>query len=244
MSKVSDTKKKNDWLELDDNENDEKSTGLFSKDVENKFHKNIYDSKKGKILLDLQKTFKGDDRFHLNKSFKNDVEFDKLPNNIKLANRELEFDLNETEKSEKKKKKKEEINLEDEKNSQMNILKSLFPREKINNDKKKTHVKTFDELIVPRFDPTKAQCKNLIIDEKKKPKKKKEGNKLKIESGIDRKKKNLLKAQAILKEKLGDNDKTVQPARKKIKKIDYQAWKNLMQESKSETNQPVTLFSK
>jgi len=235
--KTSDTKK--DWLELGDN--DDPSEAFFQKDLDKKFQKNIYDSKKGKILLDLQKSFKGDDRFHLNKSFKNDIEFDKLPNMVKLANRELQYDLND---SEKKEKKHNETDLDREKNGQLSILKNMFPKEKINSEAKKIFTKNLDSLIVPRFDPTKAQCKNLIIDDKITKNKKKGGeNKFKMASGIDKKKKNILKAQAILKETISKPN-TVDRPKKKIKKIDYQAWKKLIQEPKFENDKVGTLFSK
>ena len=232
--------KKTDWLELGEEFN-EKSEG-FRKSIDKRFKKNIYDSKKGKILLDLQRTFKGDDRFHLDKKFENDVDFEKLPNSVKLANMELQYDLEDVETEPKPKKKHHDIDdVEQEKDGQLKILKQMFPKERIKKETKKTT--TFQNLIVARFDPKQVQCKKLIITENNttnKGKDKKNKRKLGLESGIDKKKKNLMKAEAILKRKIQKPDGMKDTPTKKIKKIDYQAWKKLIQND----NEPMTLFSK
>lgn len=49
------------------------------------FNKNrsIFDTKKGQVLFELQKSFKGDNRFKMDSRFAEDIEVDKLPNTIK-----------------------------------------------------------------------------------------------------------------------------------------------------------------
>lgn len=226
--------KNNDWLDLNDSEENEGKS--FNKEkIEASFGKKIYDSKKGKILLDLQKTYKGDERFRLGKNFNNDIEFDKLPNLIKLANKELEYDLEEP-----KKEKNKDTEIDNEKNSQLSILRGLFPKEKITNDRKKTN----KNLIIPRFDPTQPNTKSLIVNETvtKKSKDSKKEKKTFIKAGIDKKKKNILKAESILQNKVIKKAKNNDKKQKIIKKIDYQAWKTLTQSGENE--QSFKLFTK
>lgn len=232
-------KSQDDWFGL--NENDDN----FHVDI--RFENKIYDSKKGKLLLELQKTFKGDERFKLGKKFKNDVEFEKLPNSVKLANKDLEFELeeNEDEKFQSQKNKKNSIEIE--KDSQINILKALFPKERIKNDQK-TKNNTSKNLIIPRFDPTKPQTNELIVKETPKIAEKiKKGKKIGIDSGVDKKKKNLLKADSILKKTIHKNEKKSEKA-KVVKNINYEAWKTLTQkthekEDNSVNFEPFKLFS-
>lgn len=227
--------KKKDFLGLDD------ETDVFEKKaLDKKFKKNIYDSKKGKILLDLQKTFKGDDRFHLDKSFKNDIEFEKLPNAIKQANLELQYDIEEKEKVNKKIK---ETDIKHEKNGQFSILKQMFPRERIKNEDKSEQTEK-KSLIVQRFDPKQLNSKKFIINEKneKASTKNKKKNVISLVSGIDKKKKNFIKAEAILKAKIHKKTDIKDVPTKKIKKIDYKAWKELIQDNNNDQN--TKLFSK
>lgn len=236
-------KNQEDWLGLGLNENDDIS---HNNSHDTRFENKIYDSKKGKLLLELQKTFKGDDRFKLGKKFKNDVEFEKLPNSVKQANKDLEFDL-EDEKQEVPKHKKN--SLEIEKDSQFNILKALFPQERIRNDQKSKNI-TGKNLILPRFDPSKPHTNELIIKETPKiAARKKKENKIRIDSGVDKKKKNLLKADSILKKTIHKTEKIPEKAKKLIKHINYEAWKTLTQKTQTEEDnsaEPLKfkLFSK
>ena len=134
--------------------------------------------------------------------------------------------------------------MEHEKDGQFNILKGMFPKERIK--KEGNHTNNMKNLIVTRFDPKQANCQNLIINEvekKNKELKEKNSKKLTLESGIDKKRKNLMKAEAILKKKIHKNVNENENPVKKFKKIDYQAWKNLMQ-TPAEDDKPMTLFSK
>lgn len=49
----------------------------------NTFNNDLYDSKQGKLVLELTKTYKGDSRFKLDERFKDDIDVDKLPQKFK-----------------------------------------------------------------------------------------------------------------------------------------------------------------
>ena len=51
----------------------------FKKNHSSDFNNNIFEGNKGRVLLELSKTYKGDDRFKLNQKFREDLEVDKLP---------------------------------------------------------------------------------------------------------------------------------------------------------------------
>lgn len=63
----------------------------------------LFDGNKGRLLLEIAKTFKGDQRFKLDKRFKDDVEVDKLPEKFKkIVEKEVvEKALGKTKKIEK-----------------------------------------------------------------------------------------------------------------------------------------------
>ena len=269
-----------------------KSSSSSTKKKKNKnsesFSNKIFDSKEGHLLLELQKTYKGDSRFKLDKRFKGDVEFEKLPNNVKLVTKDIikegdqaqdrEYEkIRDLDKEERRRKRREakalaaETNeegglaVEDlgaEREKQKNILQELLPDEKILSKPAPKQKSFSNNYIVPRFDPTQLKaCKTLIIQkEAKAPKEKLLKKGLiapKIESGIDKARKNLLKANFLLgkmkektEERLGklkkdgendenddgavnpsdysDSENPEVPKIKKIRKIDYKKWKTII----------------
>ena len=48
-----------------------------------KLKKSQFEGKKGRLLLELQKSYKGDERFKLTEKFKDDIEVDKLKNSFR-----------------------------------------------------------------------------------------------------------------------------------------------------------------
>lgn len=43
------------------------------------FNNQIFEGNKGKVMLELSKTYKGDSRFKLDQRFQDDIDVDKLP---------------------------------------------------------------------------------------------------------------------------------------------------------------------
>ena len=56
----------------------------------NPFDNKVLDSDKGKLMLEISKTFKGDSRFQLDQKFERDVDIDQMPEKFK---QKLEQDL-------------------------------------------------------------------------------------------------------------------------------------------------------
>jgi hypothetical protein len=136
--------------------------------------KKQFQGKKGNMLMELQKSYKGDDRFVFDKKFKNDVD-------TKLVSRKLKNTTDVFDEQEKKEIFKKEIS--EEKNKNMNILSSILTNEEFFtfNNKKPNPKK----LIIKRFDPALGLGNDLII---KKEEKKVEENVIKLEKGVSRKK--------------------------------------------------------
>lgn len=47
------------------------------------FNNQLYEGDKGKLMLQISKSFKGDSRFRLDDRFKDDIDVDKLPQKFK-----------------------------------------------------------------------------------------------------------------------------------------------------------------
>ncbi|KAL4465234.1 hypothetical protein ABPG74_001948 [Tetrahymena malaccensis] len=52
----------------------------------------IFDTKKGQVLFELQKSYKGDERFKLDKRFAEDIDAQKLPNTLKQLTTGIDFE--------------------------------------------------------------------------------------------------------------------------------------------------------
>jgi hypothetical protein len=91
------------------------------------FEKKIFEgSNQGKLLFELQKSYKGDDRFLLDKRFAKDLDISKLPNTIKQSNQayisQSSFILPSDSKA--------QSSINDEKLNQKKILRDLFPEDR------------------------------------------------------------------------------------------------------------------
>lgn len=109
-----------DWLGLDNDEPVKQAN----------FEKTFFEgSNKGKLLFELQKSYKGDDRFVLDKRFAKDFDASKLPNTIKQSNQAY---LNQSNFFSPSPSSSQPVpsSLTDEKNNQKKILRDLFPEDR------------------------------------------------------------------------------------------------------------------
>lgn len=264
-------KKMEDWL---GDVNEAETQQHFEKTLAKK--KKGFNTKEGKILLELQKSYKGDDRFDLDQRFGDDLEYTKLPNRVKLAAQSYFQDLDDLahfhpttttrgEDNDDEVKPVDEFDTRKEKESQMSILKDLFPGEKLltkrrhgangrggNDDDepvKRKHQQ--QEAVIQRYDPTLKTATQMIVEKSAFP----IGNKkyvdargngkplLTISKGVDEAKKKMMMADMKLKQaqqKINrDNVPEVQTLKAKKKDIDYDSWKNILQD---DDDGPATLF--
>ena len=120
------------------------------------FENKVLDGEKGKLMLEISKTFKGDSRFQLDEKFQKDVDIDKMPEKFK---QKLENDLLQRVKEKTKHIKKQQPPL---------IIRRFEPGTKQ------------AETIERKAEGKKKFIETVMISEKKKMKKQK------IEKGIDK----------------------------------------------------------
>ena len=181
---ISPTKIKKLFSDSDDDEEEIKNLKkkTESEDLtynfEKALNKNHFLGEKGQILLKLQNSYVNDSRFKLDSKFKNDINYNKLPSDLKEFKKHDLFDYEEIDKEAKD----EDIELEKKKN--MSILAELLPNSAFLEHK--SLYKPTNELIIKRFDP-KLKLGNASVDAikvEKKKKKEKENNMVKLEKGV------------------------------------------------------------
>ncbi|KAM3139098.1 hypothetical protein pb186bvf_008696 [Paramecium bursaria] len=180
--------------------------------------------KKGQVLVELQKSFKGDDRFKLNERFQ-DLDEQKLSKRFK----DLQQDLLEQEEPEKEDV-VEELDIKKEIDQQLNLLSELMPEERnFIQYKKKQDKKNYD-LIIQRFDPTKIN-KKLIVKKQPISKQQEQQKKVQITKGLNKQELNIQRANQKLNRA---------PEKFQIKTvINKNAWKDLVNRGQ---NVSVRLF--
>lgn len=163
----------------DDEDNSEELKANFDRAL----NKKQFTGEKGKMLLELQNTYNTDSRFRIDKKFKDDISYKKLPSSVKaqLSNktqdsREFSYDNKEPEI------KDEEIL--HEKNKNLSILSSVLPNSAyLDHKKKEVSVKHY---MIKRFDPLlnlgESAVNPIKVEEEKKEKK--EDNKVRLEKGV------------------------------------------------------------
>lgn len=128
--------------------------------------KTQFTGKSGKMLMELQKSYKDEQRFVLDKKFKNDIEVQRIPQKLKEVTHA--FDKKDIEESYAKERvnPNDDINSAQEKNKNLSILSSIIP----NSEFLSTSKRVFNprNLIQKRFDPTLNLGKELLIVEDKK----------------------------------------------------------------------------
>eukprot|EP01017_Pseudomicrothorax_dubius_P020151 TRINITY_DN22082_c0_g1_i1.p1 TRINITY_DN22082_c0_g1~~TRINITY_DN22082_c0_g1_i1.p1 ORF type:complete len:267 (-),score=109.34 TRINITY_DN22082_c0_g1_i1:88-888(-) len=216
--------------------------------------KSVFDTKEGKVLFELQKSFKGDKRFQLDQRFQDDINYDRLPNMVKLSAQNYFEDLDDLMVFNKKLEKPAEdgINgeqeeqeiLKKEKENQLSILREMFPDEKIPTkikEREAKETKKRQDPVIQRFDPTSKKSTALVQQAKPKVENQPKGKKNelkkepKIEKGVDKVYLKKMKAEAKLKEaqarvnvsKKVEESASALPVVKK-KEIDYDKWKSLL----------------
>ena len=149
---------------------------------EKALNKKQFQGEKGKILLKLQNSYLNDPRFKIDSKFKDDVNYKKLPSDIKESSNTkkdlFDYEDKEIEADD------EDIELEKKKN--MAILAQILPNSAFLEHKSVD--KPINKLIIKRFDP-ELQLGNAGVDVIKNDKKEKKDNKenkglIKLEKGV------------------------------------------------------------
>eukprot|EP01015_Nassula_variabilis_P004046 TRINITY_DN12787_c0_g1_i1.p3 TRINITY_DN12787_c0_g1~~TRINITY_DN12787_c0_g1_i1.p3 ORF type:complete len:226 (+),score=47.46 TRINITY_DN12787_c0_g1_i1:103-780(+) len=206
-----------------------------------------------RLLLELQKSYKGDSRFVLDERFTDDVEIEKLPNLIKQMNADYIDQLEGRQQApeEVEEQDPEEKELVNERLNALQILESVLPEDqkrvlrasKLN---EKDDRKVGKSVVIQRFDPSLLGSSKLLVTNKEETSKKgpqankknneKKGKKQpKIESGIDIKKKNSMKVDKLLEKGVKNGNVIAsklkkQPKAPVLRKADikYSAWKEII----------------
>lgn len=181
------------------------------------FDKKINNHKNERERMELQKSYKGDSRFKLHESFKDDIDFERLPEVVKG-----EFPVPSTHIPEEHN--TNEYDFEGEKFLESQILRSLHPETKFSNGICKVDHLRKESFLLKRFDPTRDKPLPTLKEAEPKisAKSKKTAG---ISAGIDKKSLKIKRANEILKAP----QKEI-PYKEKVKKINYTAWENLIKE--------------
>ena len=184
MNKISPPKIKLLFSDSDDEENEDKKKKLKKEDedlafgFERALNKNQFQGEKGKMLLKLQNTYVNDSRFKLDSKFKDDINYNKLPSELKENKKNNYFNYEEIDKEAKD----EDIEFEKKKN--MSILAKILPNSAFLEHK--SIDKPTNKLLIKRYDP-KLKLGDASVEAikmEKKQKKEKEKNLVRLEKGV------------------------------------------------------------
>ena len=145
---------------------------------ERALNKNQFQGEKGKMLLKLQNTYVNDSRFKLDSKFKDDINYNKLPSELKENKKNNYFNYEEMDKEAKD----EDIEFEKKKN--MSILAEILPNSAFLEHK--SIDKPTNKLLIKRYDP-KLKLGDASVEAikmEKKKKKEKEKNLVRLEKGV------------------------------------------------------------
>ena len=185
MNKISPPKIKQLFSDSDDDENNEENKTKLKKEdedlafgFERALNKNQFQGEKGKMLLKLQNTYVNDSRFKLDSKFKDDINYNKLPSELKENKKNDYFNYEEMDKEAKD----EDIEFEKKKN--MSILAEILPNSAFLEHK--SIDKPTNKLLIKRYDP-KLKLGDASVEAikmEKKKKKEKEKNLVRLEKGV------------------------------------------------------------
>ena len=127
--------------------------------------KKQFEGSKGKMLLELQKTYKGDDRFKFDNKFSNDIEVNRISYGLKELTDVFDRTKDDFKKSVPSKIKNKGIltiedQLKEEKQKNISILSRIISNEEFLSIRPKTN---HQSLIIKRFDPLLNIGKEIVI---------------------------------------------------------------------------------
>ncbi len=203
---------------------------------EKALNKKQFHGKKGKMLMELQMSYRNDERFNFDRKFKGDVDKRKISKNLKNISTAFDAETQDQEEDKSAVNKPEDII--GEKNKNLSILSQVISNTEFLTHNKKYSVGNAKNLIIKRFDPNLKIGKDLEMS-KKDLTKKSEKNVIKINRGVDKLRPSTNKHEETNKNS-HKNKKIIQTMfnelndhleNKKIE-IKYDSWKNLANENK------------
>jgi hypothetical protein len=220
---------------------------LFAEEVEEDYDvfdkalkKKHFEGKKGHLLMELQATFKNDNRFVMDKKFKNDIDVKKVSTNVKKLTKV--FDSEQPKNSiDKDKQISTQEDIEKEKNKNLSILSQVISNTEFLGTvqpKKYSNPKNF---LIKRFDPKLNLGQELIVKKEVKSANLNDKNIIKLQKGVsNEKEENLLPADK-LKNYKKQKEKLIQKEMNELQmaiepkiEINYSSWKNIVEKGKEE----------
>lgn len=216
--------------------------------------KKQFEGKKGHLLMELQTSYKNDQRFLLDKKFKDDVDSRKVSGTVKQMTHVFDKDRRANFYSHIKVSNKIEVKdqeIVDEKNKNMSILSQVISNSEFLGTvqpKKYSNPKNF---LIKRFDPRLNMGKDLVIKEDKNQSAKELSyNTIKLQKGmqsLDEEK--MLPADMISNLKKKEKEKNIEKAMNDLHnqlepkvEIKFDSWKNIVNKQPQESNLVFTLF--
>jgi hypothetical protein len=216
--------------------------------------KKQFEGKKGHLLMELQTSYKNDQRFLLDKKFKDDVDTRKVSGTVKQMTHAFDKDKRANFYSHIKVSNKIEVKdqeIVDEKNKNMSILSQVISNSEFLGTvqpKKYSNPKNF---LIKRFDPRLNMGKDLVIKEDKSVLAKENShNTIKLQKGMKSlNEDNMLPADMISTLKKKEKEKNIEKAMNDLHnqlepkvEIKFDSWKSIVNKQEEKSNMVFTLF--